>query len=265
MFEHNVNFFNTYLTGMDIDLPHVRYFIMGKNTWKTADAWPIPGAKWQRYFLHSKGKANTSAGDGLLNTREPASENPDVFMYDPHDPVLSAGCRGHGTCGFASSPKDQSFIERRDDVLCYTTPELKEEIEVTGPLEFHLFAATSAKDTDFTAKLIDVYPDGHAYNVTDGVIRARYHKSFLKEEFIKPGETIEYVINMETASQMFLKGHKIRIDISSSNFPEYDRNMNTGNKPGWDARGITAKQTIFHQPSYASYIDLPVIKDTGAK
>jgi uncharacterized protein len=262
MFDHNLSFFNKYLRGMDIDLPAVRYFVMGKNIWKAADAWPLPGTQWQRFFLHSKGKANTSGGDGLLNVREPLSENPDVFMYDPHFPVFSAGCRGHGTCGFASSPKDQSFIERRDDVLCYTTPELKEEIEVTGPLELHLFAATSAKDTDFTAKLVDVYPDGHAYNVTDGVIRARYQKSFLKEEFIKPGEVNEYIINMETASQMFLKGHKIRIDISSSNFPEYDRNMNTGNQPGEDAKGITAKQTIFHEPRYASYIDLPVIPES---
>jgi putative CocE/NonD family hydrolase len=260
MFEHNLKFFNKYLRGMDVDLPAIRYFVMGKNIWKTADAWPLPNTNWQRFFLHSKGHANTSGGDGWLSRDKPSGEKSDTFRYDPHFPVPSTGCRGHGTCGFTSSPKDQSFIERRDDVLCYTTPELKEDIEVTGPLELHLQAATSAQDTDFTAKLVDVYPDGHAYNVTDGIIRARYRKSFLKEEFIKPGDVIEYVIGMETASQMFLKGHCIRIDISSSNFPEYDRNMNTGNPPGQDARGTIAKQQIFHDSQLASYIDLPVIE-----
>jgi putative CocE/NonD family hydrolase len=259
LFQHNLNFFNKYLRGMDVDLPAIRYFLMGKNVWKTADAWPLPNTQWQRYFLHSKGHANTSGGDGLLNRQEPISEIPDVFLYDPISPVPSTGCRGHGTCGFADSPKDQSFIEKRNDILCYTTPELKEDIEVTGPLELHLYASTSAKDTDFTVKLVDVYPDGHAYNVTDGVIRARYRKSFLKEQFIIPNEVNEYVINMETASQMFRKGHCIRLDISSSNFPEYDRNMNTGNPPGQDAKGITAKQQVFHESRYASYIDLPVI------
>ncbi len=260
IFEHNLGFFNKYLRGMDIDLPAIRYFLMGANIWKTADSWPLPGTQWQRFFLHSKGHASTSGGDGFLNRNEPTSETADVFLYDPHFPIPSTGCRGHGTCGFASSPKDQSLIERRDDVLCYTTPELKEDVEVTGPLEMHLYAATSVKDTDFTVKLVDVYPDGHAYNVTDGIIRARYRKSFLKEQFIIPNEINEYIINMETASQMFLKGHCLRLDISSSNFPEYDRNMNTGNQPGEDAKGVTARQTIYHESLYPSYIDLPVIR-----
>jgi putative CocE/NonD family hydrolase len=257
--QYNLAFFNKYLRGMDIDLPAVRYFVMGRNIWQNADAWPLPQTRWQRFFLHSKGHANSSAGDGLLSRNEPGSEPADIFKYNPLFPVLTTGCRGHGMCGFSSSPKDQSFIERRDDVLCYTTPELKEDIEVTGPLTLHLFAATSARDTDYTAKLADVYPDGHAYNVTDGIIRAQYRKSVLKSDFVTPGEVNEYVINMETASQLFRKGHCIRIDISSSNFPEYDRNMNTGNPPGEDARGITAKQTIYHESRYPSYIDFPVI------
>jgi uncharacterized protein len=257
--QHNLAFFDKYLRGMDIKMPALRYFVMGENVWKTADAWPLPETKWKRFYLHSKGQANTSGGNGILNRREPLGEPPDAFIYNPHFPVLSAGCRGHGTCGFSASPKDQSFSEKRDDILCYTTPELKEDLEVTGPLQLHLFAATSARDTDFTAKLIDVYPDGHAYNVADGIIRARYRKSYLKEEFITPEEINEYVINLETTSQLFRKGHKIRIDISSSNFPEYDRNMNTGNPPGDDALGIIAKQRIFHQSDYPSFIDLPII------
>ena len=258
--QFNLNFFNKYLRGIDIDLPAVRYFVMGRNIWKNAAAWPLPETNWQRFFLHSRGRANTSAGDGLLSRNEPDSEPTDTFFYDPHFPVPSTGCRGHGMVGFSASPKDQSIIERRQDVLCYTTPELKEEIEITGPLELHLFASTSARDTDFTAKLVDVYPDGHAYNVADGIIRARYRKSILKAEFVNPAEVNEYVINLENTSQLFKKGHSIRIDISSSNFPEYERNMNTGNPPGEDARGITARQGIYHQTDFPSYIDFPVIQ-----
>jgi uncharacterized protein len=261
---HNIAFFNKYLRGMDVDLPAVRYFVMGRNVWRDAAAWPLPETEWQRFFLHSKGHANTSAGDGVLSRNEPDGAEPnDTFLYNPHIPVPTTGCRGQGACGFAASPADQSIIERRDDVLCYTTPVFKEDLEVTGPLELHLFAATSAKDTDFTAKLVDVYPNGYAYNVTDGIIRARYRKPFSKPEFVAPGEVNEYIIDMETASQLFKRGHCIRLDISSSNFPEYDRNMNTGNLPGEDAKGITARQTIYHQREYASYISLPVVGSSG--
>jgi uncharacterized protein len=257
--EYNLAFFNKYLKGMKVDLPAVRYFIMGQNSWKDADAWPLPNTDWQRFYFHSNGKANSSSGDGVLSRQQPATELPDRFTYDPLNPVPSTGCRGHGMVGLSASPKDQYFVSRRTDVLCYCTPELDRDIEVTGPLSLHLFAATSAKDTDFTAKLVDVYPDGHAYNVTDGIIRAQFRNSILKPEFVTPGEVIEYVINMETASQLFKKGHRIRLDISSSNFPEYSRNMNTGHAPGEDAVGIVAKQSVYHDSKWASYIDLPVI------
>jgi putative CocE/NonD family hydrolase len=261
--ELNISFFNKYLRGMDVNLPPVRYFVMGKNIWKTADGWPLPKTQWQRFYLHSRGKANTSNGDGLLSRDEPGLELPDIFIYNPHFPVPTTGCRGHfQLIQFAPSPQEQSQVECRHDVLCYTTPELKEDIEVTGPLSLHLFAATTARDTDFTAKLVDVYPDGRAFNVVcDGIIRARYRKSLFKPELVTPGEVNEYVINLEAVSQLFRKGHRIRIDVSSSSFPEYDRNMNTGNNVGEDARGVTAMQTIFHQSESASYIDLPVILD----
>jgi hypothetical protein len=138
---------------------------------------------------------------------------------------------------------------------------LQEDLEVTGPLALHLFAATSARDTDFVAKLVDVYPDGRSFNVTtDGIIRARYRKSLFQPELVTPGEVNEYVINLEATSQLFRKGHRIRIDITSSSFPEYDRNMNTGNAIGEDAKGIIARQTVYHNSEYASYIELPVIK-----
>lgn len=152
-----------------------------------------------------------------------------------------------------------SAIENRSDVLCYTTPELKEAVEITGPLEIYIFASTSVKDTDFTVKFLDVYPDGRSVNLVDGIRRASGLKSSSQPEFITPGDVYEYVITMGPTSQLFHKSHRMRIDISSSNFPMYDRNMNTGNPIGEDARGIKAKQTVYHQAKYASYIDLPVI------
>ncbi|MBN2075810.1 MAG: CocE/NonD family hydrolase, partial [Dehalococcoidales bacterium] len=227
-----------------------------------ADTWPLPNTRWQRYYLHSKGNANTMSGDGVLSPDEPGSEPVDTFVYDPHQPVPTVGgSMIGGTAGFGlvAGPLEQSPVEKRNDVLCYTTTELEEDVEITGPLEMHIFAATTVKDTDFTAKLVDVCPDGRSYNLSDGIKRARGLKSESDPELIKPGDIYEYVITLGPTSQLFRKGHRIRIDISSSNFPYYDRNMNTGNPIGEDARGITATQTIFHQPDYSSYIDLPVI------
>lgn len=255
---NNLAFFDKYLRGKDIKLPAVRYFVMGLNIWREADVWPLPQTHWQRFFLHSKGGANTANGDGLLTRAEPGSELPDIFVYNPHRPVPTTGGRGVSAARYIAGPIDQSHIEKRSDILCYTTPELEKDTEITGPLELHLFAATSARDTDFIAKLIDVCPDGRAFNVTDGVIRACYRKSILQPELVTPGEVNEYIINMAHTSQLFRKGHRIRIDITSSNFPYLDRNMNTGNPIGEDAQGIPATQTIYHQPKYASYIDLPV-------
>lgn len=260
--EHNLSFFDKYLRGMKVELPAIRYFVMGENVWRTADDWPLPETQWQRFFLHSRGRANSATGDGLLSRDEPGPELPDTFIYNPHFPVPTLGCRGHlQLVRYAPLPQEQSLIERRDDVLCYSTAELKEDVEVTGPLILHLFAATSARDTDFTAKLVDVYPDGRAYNIAcEGITRARYRKSFFAPELVNPGEINEYTIDLTAVSQVFRKGHRIRLNIASSSFPEYDRNMNTGNAVGEDARGIPAMQTIYHQADYISYIDLPVIK-----
>jgi putative CocE/NonD family hydrolase len=257
--DYNIAFFNKYLRGMDINLPAVRYFVMGRNTWHNADDWPLPQTRWQRYFLHSRGRANSAGGDGLLSRDDPGNEPPDTYIYDPHKPVRTTGGAWAAGNGFVAGPLDQSHIEQRKDVLCFTTPELKEDMEVTGPLELPLFAATSARDTDFTAKLVDVYPDGYCYNVADGIIRARFRKSVFHPEPVQPGELYEYIINMVATSQLFRKGHRIRIDISSSNFPAFDRNMNTGNAIGEDARGIPATQSIFHEARYPSFLDLPVI------
>jgi putative CocE/NonD family hydrolase len=261
--ERHINFFDRYLRGIEgRKMAPVRYFVMGLNRWRNADTWPLPQTEWQRFFLHSRGRSNTAAGDGLLSRDTPGNEPADVYIYDPRFPVPTVGGRVLPTGSLVPGPFDQSRIEKRNDVLCYTTTELKEEIEVTGPLLLHLFASTSAQDTDFTAKLIDVYPDGSAYNVAEGCIRARFRKSVLRSELVNPGEVYEFIIDLAVTSIVFGRGHRIRIDVSSSNFPRLDRNMNTGNPFGEDAGGIPAVQTIYHQSDYASYIDIPVIPVT---
>jgi putative CocE/NonD family hydrolase len=259
-----ISFFDRYLRGKDVKIPPVQYFLMGRNQWRTADTWPLPQTRWQRFYLHSSGNANTLSGDGVLSADEPRSEPTDAFIYDPHDPMPTVGgsmIGGAAGFGLVAGPLEQSPVEKRTDVLCYTSAELKEDVEITGPLEMHIFAATSARDTDFTAKLVDVFPDGRSYNLVDGIRRARGLKSEEQPELVTPGEVYEYVITMGTTSQLFRKGHRIRIDISSSNFPYYDRNMNTGNPIGEDAEGIIATQTVYHQSEYTSYIDVPIIPE----
>jgi putative CocE/NonD family hydrolase len=258
--EYQLSFFDKYLRGKDINLPAVRYFTMGRNSWHEASDWPLPHTDWQRFFLHSHAGANSRSGDGLLSRDEPQNEPPDTYVYNPLHPVPTAGGRGAvAEVGFVTGPIDQIHIERRADVLCYTTSELEQDIEVTGPLNLRLFAATSCRDTDFTAKLVDVYPDGRAYNIADGIVRGRYRNSISQPELLKPGEVTEFVIRLGPTSQLFRRGHRIRIDIASSDFPNYDRNLNTGNRIGEDSEGIPALTIINHQTGYASYIDLPII------
>jgi putative CocE/NonD family hydrolase len=259
-----IDFFDKHLQGKDIKIAPVRYFLMGRNQWLESNDWPLPETQWQRFYLHSNGKANTSTGDGLLSRDEPHSEPPDKFVYDPLNPVPTIGgniVASPAGFGMARGPIDQSSLKHRGDVLCYTTPLLRENIEITGPLQIHIFASTSARDTDFTAKFVDVYPDGRSQNRVDGIKRARGLKSPELPEFISPEKVYEYVITMGTTSQMFFKGHRMRVDISSSNFPMHDRNMNTGNPIGEDAHGVKANQTVYHEANYASYIDLPFIPD----
>ena len=220
--QHILSFFDKYFKGKDNKIPTIRYFVMGIGEWKNTVDWPPPQTQWQRFYLHSRGSANSSGGDGLLSRDEPGSESPDIYIYNPLRPIPTVGgplISGGGVGpGMVAGPFEQSRIEKRNDILCYTTPELREKIEVTGPLEFHLFAASSAKDTDFTAKLIDVYPDGGAFNVAEGIIRASGRRLTGQKELLNPGEVYEFVITMGHTSQCFLKNHRIRIDISSSNF-----------------------------------------------
>jgi len=258
--EHHITFYDKYLKGIDTPIPGIRYFVMGRNQWRVAESWPLPGTRWQKFFLHSGGLAHTSRGDGVLSRDEPSGESPDIFVYNPLFPVPSIGGRVvAGQSGFVAGPIDQSEIEKRPDVLCYATPELTEDMEVTGPLKLNLFASTSVKDTDFTAILIDVYPNGRAYNIADGIIRGRYRKSIFEPQMLNPGEVYRFSMSLGTTSYLFKKGHRIRLCVSSSNFPAFDRNMNTGNQIGEDAQGIPAMQTVYHQKEHPSYIELPVI------
>lgn len=259
--ERRIAFYDKYLRGIESKTPNppVHYLVMGLNQWHDAETWPLPQTEWQRFFLHSRGQANTAAGNGMLTRETPSSEPADMFIYDPMFPTPTVGGRLLDTGSMVPGPQEQGIVEKRNDVLCYTTPELKQDTEITGPLKLHIFAATTVKDTDFVAKLIDVYPDGSAYNIAEGVIRARYRKGLLHPQFITPGQINEYTIDMAHTSILFKQGHRIRIDIASANFPRFDRNMNTGNAFGVDKEGIPALQTIFHDANYASYIDLPVI------
>ena len=252
-------FFDRYLRGKDTDVPAVRYFVMGLNQWRNADAWPLPETEWTRFYLSSGGRAQTAAGDGVLSCDAPGADPPDRYLYDPRFPVPTVGGRSLPTGKLVPGPLDQTHVERRGDVLCYTTGQLREDLEVSGPIKLHLFASTSAKDTDFVAKLVDVYPDGAAYNVAEGVIRARYREGLLSPKPVVPGEVNEYVIDMANVSIVFRRGHRMRLDVTSSNFPRIDRNMNTGNPLGKDMEGIPAVQSVYHDTTFASHLYLPVI------
>jgi len=241
----------------------VKVFTMGENVWHGYRDWPIPGTQYVKYFLRSAGRANTLLGDGALSTSlPPADEKSDHYAYDPADPVPTAG---GGNCCVTRvtpwGPMDQRAVERRDDVLVYTTPALETDLRVTGPIEVKLWVASTARDTDFTVKLVDVYPNGFAMNLTDGIVRAPYRDSFEKPELIEPGRLYEVTIQAGNTSNLFTKGHKIRVEIASSNFPRYSRNTNTGRQPETDLAGEVARQTIFHNSEHSSYMALPVLPE----
>ena len=241
--------------------PPVRIFVMGDNVWRDEEEWPLSRARPTRYYIHSSGDANGSRGDGSLSRAPPrGDEAPDRFVYDPLNPVPTIGQDMVGRATYpAEGPHDQSRTESRMDVLVYSTPPLESDVEVTGRITMKLFASSSAVDTDFTAKLVDVRPTGFAQLLTDGIIRARYRRSKERPELLRPGTNYEYTIDLWSTSNVFKKGHRIRVDISSSNFPKFDRNLNSGGPVAEETEPIVAVQRVLHDAKHPSRLILPVI------
>jgi putative CocE/NonD family hydrolase len=252
--------------GVD-DEPPVRLFVMGLNRWRSEQEWPLARTRYVDWYFASAGRANTLNGDGVLSQDAPGPDGnrPDHYLYDPLDPVPTKG--GGLCCNFYWSQAgryDHRQIETRPDVLCYTSAPLTEDLEVTGPVKVILYAASSARDTDFTAKLLDVCPCGCAHNLTDGIIRARYRESMRTEKLLTPGEIERYEIDLWATSNVFAAGHRIRVEISSSNFPRFDRNPNTGGTIATATKDdcLVATQTVYHDADCPSRIVLPVIAVT---
>lgn len=247
--------------GADRESP-VLIFVMGIDEWRAEPDWPLPDTQYHAYYLHSGGQANTLNGDGTLSLEAPGDEPSDFYLYNPLRPVPTVGGQVILPGGNAMGPRDQREVERRDDVLVYSTPVLDRPIEVTGPIELCLFAASSARDTDFTGKLVDVYPDGRAFILTEGILRARYRTSFTDPELLESDVIYELRLNLWATANVFLPGHRIRLEVSSSNFPRFDRNSNTGGEIASESAADyrTAVNRIYHDAAHPSHLILPVIE-----
>lgn len=246
----------------DFSAPPLQYFLMGANEWRQAQAWPLPQTRWTKFFLRSDGRANSRFGDGLLSQEAPCSEEAsDAFFYDPATPTPTRG--GPLCCTGAPDESegalDQSEIEMRHDVLVYSTPRLEQAVDVVGPISLHLFVSSSSPDTDFTAKLVDVTPEGIAWNVQEGILRARYREGFDCERFMTPGEHYELTIDLQATGIRFGVGHRIRLEISSSNFPRFERNLNTGGRNYDEVEGQIARNIVHHDRDRPSFLMLPII------
>jgi len=257
--QYLLRWFDYWLKDVDsgiMEEPPVYIFVMGENRWRSEHEWPLARTHYTRYYFHSDGPANTRRGAGTLSTAPPGDEQADTYRYDPADP---APTRGGSTLIISQGVADQGPVEDREDVLVYSSAPLERDLEVTGPIKVHLFAASSAVDTDFTAKLVDVRPDGYAQNLQDGILRARYRTSSTQPSPIEPGRVYELTIDLWATSHLFRTGHRLRVEISSSNFPRFDRNPNTGAPLGRDARMEAAHQTVYHSAAHPSHIVLPII------
>jgi putative CocE/NonD family hydrolase len=240
----------------------VRIFVMGIDQWRDEPDWPLPDTSYTEYFLHSSGRANTADGDGELRPQAPADGRADTYLYDPMRPVPTLGGRVMApSTANAAGPVDQRPVESRDDVLCYTGPVLDRPVEVTGHVSLTLFVSSSARDTDVTGKLVDVFPDGRAIFLTDGILRARYRNSLAEPELLTPDQVAEVTVDLSVTSNVFLPGHRIRLEVSSSNFPRFDRNTNTGGTIAEDGEADVrvAVNRIFHGPGQPSRLVLPII------
>lgn len=243
------------------ELPRIQYYTMGLNKWQTAETWPPKNAAFKTYYLNSNGKANSLYGDGVLQLDMPQNETLDQFVYNPMNPVPSYGgnvcCTGNAVKGGAF---DQSHLETRNDILVYTSEPLSEDIEVSGFIEATLYVSSDAKDTDFTLKLIDVDTEGQAYNLDETIQRVRYREGYDREVFMEEGAVYKLEFSPLATSNYFRKGHQIRIEISSSNFPRFARNLNTGGNNYDESEGVVARNTVHHAKQYPSQIRLPIVK-----
>jgi putative CocE/NonD family hydrolase len=258
-----IEWFDQWLKAKDTPMmsrPPVHIFVMGANRWRDEQEWPPARAKMTPMYFAGNGRANSLDGDGGLTVKPPRKAEPDRFEFDPRNPVPTTG--GATCCNpnlFPWGPMDQRLIERRPDVLVFSSPALHEDLEVTGPVNVVLYAATSATDTDFTVKLVDVFPNGEARNLTDGILRLRYRSSLERPELAAPGQVYELTIDAGVTSNVFLQGHRVRLEISSSNFPRFDRNPNTGRPVADEIVLRKASQVIYHDRAHPSRVLLPVI------
>lgn len=243
-------------TGVN-DWPPYQIFVMGENRWRGEHEWPLKRTRPTPYYFHSGGRANSAQGDGSLDITKPGEEPPDRYVSDPNQPVPTTG--GNILVGAPIGPFDQTEVERRQDLLVYTSAPLAEPVEATGNVTVVLHAASDALDTDFTAKLVDVYPDGRAINLCDGILRARTRGGGGTQKLLEPGKVEVFEIDLWVTSNLFAAGHRIRVEIASSNFPRFDRNPNTGQDFGTDTVLKPAKQTVMHSGVYPSHLLLPVI------
>lgn len=261
----HLRWFDRWLKGADNGVdrePPVTLFVMGADRWRAEAEWPLPDTRYRPYYLRSAGQANTRHGDGALSTEPPGDEPPDVYLYNPLRPVPTVGGQVIAPGANAMGPRDQRTVEARDDVLVYSTPPLDRPVEVTGPIELRLFAASSARDTDFTGKLVDVYPDGRAMILTDGILRARFRDSFTVPELLEPEAIYELRLDLWATANVFLPGHRIRLEVSSSNFPRFARNSNTGGEIASEAASEyrPAINRIVHDAAHPSQLLLPIIE-----
>ena len=245
--------------GVEKEKP-VKIFVMGKKEWREEDDWPLARAKSARYYLHSAGGANGLGGNGTLNNTAPVEEKADQYVYDPSDAVPTIGgplcCQALPT---GIGPQDQRPAEERADVLVYTTAAFAKDTEVTGPVSLDLYVSSSAVDTDFTGKLVDVWADGFAQNLTEGILRLRCRNSQERPELANPGETYHITVDLWATSNVFLAGHKLRLEVSSSNYPRFDRNLNTGEEQARATRMIKATNVIYHDKAHPSALIVPIV------
>jgi putative CocE/NonD family hydrolase len=240
--------------------PNVRFYMMGENRWRTAGEWPPRQAKPLRLYLHSQGSANSLYGDGRLATAAPGAEPVDRFTYDPLNPVQTIG--GGDCCNgglVIPGPADQRTVEARNDVLVYTSDALEAPVDVAGWVKSVLFVSSDAKDTDFAVKLVDVAPDGTAYIIADTILRARYRDGLDHEVMMQPGGTYRLEPTPMTTAIRFDKGHRIRVEVTSSDFPKFARNLNTGGDNVTESKPVTARNVVHHAADAASYVELSVL------